>query len=196
MFRGQHHIAIHLPIPSHLPAERVLDAVQGLNSSLDHHPLVSKYEKRSVTESDLASLEADPFFGPGTIQNDLALYDVAEDVVIIPGVVTKAITFPTVYQRIKTGVKFRVHASAGVVVWGEMVVERCGTEGKADERRKVTRGSRSEYGDGNEEEGAEYEIVDRVSVEALSLLLPFVKRSMTKSHQKICQGLLDEVLGR
>ncbi|KAI0136738.1 hypothetical protein BJ170DRAFT_677607 [Xylariales sp. AK1849] len=160
MFHDTHQIAFRLPIPSNHPPGRVIYELHGLTSSLDNHALVTRYDKRAIDDDDLALIRSDPHFSADTDHVDLAIYDVTEDIIIIPGAFRRAITFPAVW------------------------------EGRDEERA----GSNAEYRDGEVNENCEYEVVDRVNVEASVLFMPFVRRSVTKSHRALCRGLLKEII--
>ncbi|KAH8675467.1 hypothetical protein BX600DRAFT_432046 [Xylariales sp. PMI_506] len=221
--QSAHSVTIRLPIPSDLPLGPLIAALQGLTSSLDHHPLVTSYEKRALEEADLTLIQADPFLGVGSVaaavpvaaaaapsvtpaeeglDKDVAIYDVTEEVSVVPGgLLTKRITFPSTYVRVEGGVRFRVVAGGGVVIWGEMTVQKRRRREDLDKAAEGegTLGAEirdSGGGGGDTELGAGYEMVDQVNVEAPRVLLPFVKRSMAKSHQKLCEGLLGEVVQR
>lgn len=193
--RKQHHITIRIPIPLDVPPELVVGAIQSYTPTLRHHPLITKYEKRDLDAAGEALLREDPTFSADPPAHGLAFFNIWEDVVVVPGLITKPVAFPAVYRHVDNGMRFRAHASGGVVVWGNMTVARRGGTGSNE-----VADPKSEQADARGEGllaaqgGTEWELVNKVSAEASIFLLPLVKWSMTKSNTALSQKVVDEVV--
>ncbi|ROW14104.1 hypothetical protein VPNG_04142 [Cytospora leucostoma] len=200
--RSQHHLTVRVALPRDLPPEAVVSALQSYTAIIQNQAFVTHYEQ---TDVDTASVEADPFFradGTGT-----ASYKVYERVTFIPGV-GKEISFPTVFQRFENGIRTRAIAPAGVTIYSQHVVSRIAAgdgnvgEGAVDEgarwlgddralQSKTARLSSKEIVDevGGAEAG-EYELVETLSLECNTMLMPFVKSSMEEAHRDICKKVI------
>lgn len=204
--RSQHHLTVRVPLPRDLPPDLVVSALQSYTPIFKYQALVTRYEQTSV---DVASVQADPFFRADGL--DAAAFTVYERVPILPGI-GKEISFPALFERFHNGVRGRAAAPAGVSVYSQHVVSRIGaddesarpgwiedggrwlSEDRAMQARmeKVSSKEVSDEVAGGGEAG-EYEMVETVSVECNSLMMPFVKSSMEGAHRDICRKIIEEV---
>ncbi|KUI55864.1 hypothetical protein VP1G_03292 [Cytospora mali] len=207
--RSQHHLTVRLPLPRDLPPDLIISALQSYTPILKHQALVTNYQQTSI---DLAALQADPFFRADGL--DPAAFTVYERVTFLPGV-AKEISFPVLVQRFQNGIRARAAAPAGVSVYSQHVVNRKGAAGGAVGEGAIEDGGRwlredramqarmekvssKEIVDkvsGGGEAG-EYEMVETVSVECNSMLMPFVKGSMEAAHRDICRKIIEELMGQ
>ncbi|KAI1373216.1 hypothetical protein F4677DRAFT_429746 [Hypoxylon crocopeplum] len=185
--RKQHHLIVRVPIPVDLPPGVLVDALQTHGPLMRHHPLITKFEERSMSNTDMASIRADPFLGSDTDLASFTVYQVYEEVPIVPGLLTTKLDFPAFYQNTDRGIRFRVHTSGGVILWGDIaVVRRDPNVGEGRGGGNLTSAAEP-HGD------TEWELVEECNVEVSALLLPFVRRSMTRSNENVCRGVIDEV---
>jgi hypothetical protein len=147
---------------------------------------VTRYERAPVALKDIAD---DPFFLVDGLK--IATFNIYERITFIPGIASKEIHFPVTFQSVRDGIRTRADAPGGVTLWSEFTVERK----QGDEWQSPSPDEPAPYGKwnpGKEEEGA-YELVESVTVETNTLLMPFVARSMEGAHRDICQKVIEEV---
>ncbi|KAI1461844.1 hypothetical protein F4805DRAFT_453081 [Annulohypoxylon moriforme] len=143
--------------PSDLPIHVILNTLKTHALLMRQHPLVTKFGERPMTDADLASIQADQF--------------------------SSGDRDPAQWKNTKRGVHFRVHASGGVVVWGDIKVGMSAAdEYKGESASSDVEGMRNEVG---------RELVEECNVEVPAFMLPFVKYSMKGSNEQVCQGIID-----
>ena len=219
--RSQHNLTVRTPLPCHLPPEEVVAALRTYVPVIKHQALVTRYERTT----ELGDCIADPFFyggspvsnpkerqdAPEQYQNGTSYslgdgpfvaFNVYERITLIPGIASKEINFPVVFQDAPDGVRARADAPAGVTVWTVFRVRPKPTDSEdvspATSSPSTTRESSWNVGgwEAEVDRRREYELVEWVTVETNSLLMPFVSRSMEGAHREICQKVLDEVAVR
>lgn len=196
LMRKQHNLVVRIPLPRHLPPQEVVNALRTYIPVIKHQALVTRYE-RAPGLPDCAS---DPFFhggspnaNPGQDHNppDIVTFNVFERINVIPGLASKEINFPVTFQDAPGGVRCRADAPAGVTLWTEFKVRP--KPQKLDDTASSATGPDWEA---EVDRRREFELVERVTVETSSLLMPFVARSMEGAHKDICQKVVDEVAVR
>lgn len=141
MGKARHHLSIRIPIPSELPAQTVVDALQRHSPMIRHQALVTRFQRRPVA---LSSVVDDSFFLADG--HRIAQFDVYERITFVPGVAHKEISFPVVFQSVKDGVRCRADAPAGVRLWSEYRVERRTVGAGAATDSKIKSKSKSKAG--------------------------------------------------
>ena len=166
------------PIPQNLSNTSVIAALHRHENLFTLQPLVSSYREISSTSDS----DPDPFFDASG--SPIKTYEVTENVVIVPGIGkwgTHAITIILYFQDVADGVKSSAVAT-GVVVRSTFTVN------KSDESSLV----RSDD-DMETSSHSSSTLSESSTVECSSLLMPFVKWSMERSHQHICRKLLERI---
>lgn len=199
MMRKQHNLVVRTPLPRYLPPREVVNALRTYIPVIKHQALVTHYEPAP----GLPDCASDPFFhggssvaDPGVAHNSpesvregkLAAFNVFERINLIPGIASKEISFPVTFQDAPGGVRCRADAPAGVTLWTVFKVRP-----KPDDTAST--GSGSDW-EAEVDRRRPYELVEWVTVETTSLLMPFVARSMEGAHKDICQKVVDEVAVR
>lgn len=52
---------VKIPIRSDVPCQVIVNAVQAHAPLMSHHPLITKFKKRLLSDADMASIHEDPF---------------------------------------------------------------------------------------------------------------------------------------
>lgn len=175
---ARHNLTIRIPLPSVLPAEAVVEALQSQSPVIRHQPLITRFEKVPVA---LESVVKDDFFLETGLK--IASYKIYEKVTVVPGVKTE-ISFPAVLQNIPGGLRSRAEAPGGVRVWSEWLVVPRPAERWPGEH---TSGKLGAYVEGD------YELVETTRVESSRMLMPLVKGQMEGAHRDMVRRFLDEV---
>ncbi|KAM0256654.1 hypothetical protein ACHAPA_012081 [Fusarium lateritium] len=171
--RSQHQIFITVPISSRVPPEVVLAHIQTYTPMLEHNTVVTSFTEISP---DVALVVSDPFFGKPN--SSIRTFTSRERIVMAPGLIRDR-NWPVTCLGIPNGIRCRANASAGVTVWTEWVV-----------RMRQDLGTPSSTGTLAEE----WELYEEVTIEANSLIMPFVARTADGVHREICQKVVDEVV--
>ena len=221
MGRSRHQLTIRVPIPTQMPADAVMAALQLHSPLIRHQALVTRFQRRPV---DLASIVDDSFFASDGQR--ITQFDVYEKITFVPGVAHKEISFPVIMQSTRDAVRCRADAPAGIRLWSEYRIERrrapsARPSSETDEKkgrrghargRSHGRGAPGEKDDvpapaflgarelasTNGYEGFEnghevFDLVEDVLVEGNSMLMPFVSRSMESAHRDLCTKIINEV---
>jgi hypothetical protein len=177
-------ITTRVPIPSSLPPAAVLETLHSYEPLITAHPYLVKYEPAPVP---LEKLVDDTFFR--TDGQHLRAFVVHERVPVIPGVVSKVVVVPCVFQRYGGGTRCRADAQGGVTIRSTYEVRRRGEvplgAGEKESAAKRT-------GD----EGYEWELVERAVIECGSLVKPFVTHSFATAHREILQRVVDDIVAK
>lgn len=200
--RKQHKLVVRTPLPRYLPPQEVVNALRTYIPVIKHQPLVTRYERATA----LPECASDPFFhggspieNPGVDHNPADSYNdgafvtfrVFERINLIPGVASKEINFPATFQDVPGGVRCRADAPGGVTLWIEYKVRP--KPQKLDDPASSAAGPDWEA---EVDRRRGFELVEWVTVETSSLLMPFVARSMEGAHKDICRKVVDEVAVR
>jgi hypothetical protein len=160
--RSKHNLSIQVPIPQSLSPAEVVDTLQTYSPMIRHQNLVTKYQRTPV---ELSAILNDEFFLESG--KNISSYRVYERVPIVPGIASKEINFPVIFQSVDGGVRCRADAPAGVRLWSQYLVRQDGTAG--------------------------YVLVEDIVVESNSMLMPFVYKSMAGAHRELCMKVLEEL---
>lgn len=218
--RKQHHLTVRTSLPRHLPPQAVVDSLRTYVPVIKHQALVTHFERGAAPPN----CDADPFFhgessphAPGYRRDasdapdapdvpdqegggSFATFNVYERIPLIPGIVSKEISFPVTFQDVPDGVRCRADAPGGVILWTEFKVRPKTQDSDGESGGDASSGEGSGWAWGAWEAEVDrrrgYELVERVTVETNTLLMPFVARSMEGAHREICQKVLDEVAVR
>jgi hypothetical protein len=176
-------ITIRVPIPSHLEPAAVLSALHTHEPLITAHPYLVKYERRAVPLQDLVD---DPFFRADGLK--LQAFVVHERVPIIPGVASKVVVVPCVFQSFEAGARCRADAQAGVTVRSSYEVRRRGEVplGPGEKEAKGKDAARP----------YEWEFVELAVIECGSVVRPFVTHSFASAHREILQRVIDGVVSK
>lgn len=176
-------ITTRVPIPSHLEPATVLSALHLYEPLITANPYLVKYERRAVPLQDLVD---DPFFLADGLK--LQAFVVHDRVPIIPGVASKVVVIPCVFQSFNAGVRCRAEAQGGVTVRSSYEVRRRGEVpfGPGEKGAAAT-------GQGGSHE---WELVELAVIECGSLVKPFVKHSFASAHREILQRVVNDVVAK
>lgn len=180
--RSQHRFLVSIPIPSSLPPEFVLSFIQTYTPTLQSNPVIADFTEKPT---DISSVTSDPYFGPP--DDSLRTFQIHEVITLAAGL-RKETRWPTVFQRTPHGIRSRANATVGIVVWAEWMVRP---------RQDSTATSPVEPGNTPSTDrtlGEEWELYEEVTIEANSLLMPFVSRTSNDVHSEICQKVLDAAM--
>ena len=213
--RKQHHLTVRTPLPRHLPPQAVVDSLRTYVPVIKHQALVTHFERETAPPG----CDADPFFHRGNpprapghrrdgssdapepgFGGPLATFNVYERIPIIPGIASKEISFPVTFQDVPDGVRCRADAPGGVTLWTEFKVRPKAPDSDGESGGDASSAEGPGWAPGAWEAEVDrrrgYELVERVTVETNTLLMPFVARSMEGAHREICQKVMDEVAVR
>lgn len=212
--RKQHHLTVRTSLPRHLPPQAVVDSLRTYVPVIKHQALVTHFERGTAPPT----CDADPFFhgenpprAPGHRRDasdttdpgyggPFASFNVYERIPLIPGIASKEISFPVAFQDVPDGVRCRADAPGGVTLWTEFKVRPKGPGSDGESGGDASSGEGSGWSPGAWEAEVDrrrgYELVEEVTVETNTLLMPFVARSMEGAHREICRKVLDEVAVR
>jgi len=178
MTRSSHNFQVVAAIPESIPQEAFITALHEHENVIMLQDLTTGYKEIDTTTAGAT----DTHFSPG---DPIVRYSVSESVIIIPGAGNWGkypITFPASFQNTPNGVKFLAHATAGVIVKGGFFVEKAGSDHQVN-------------CEGEEGKGLiKWVLVERVTVECHSALMPFVRHSMTKAHENTCRLVVEKVV--
>ena len=201
--RVQRQFFITVPIPPHLPPSAVVATLQTVNPVIRNLGTLSRYEQTAAGAGPVAN---DPFFfGDGVVGSvgsspnnaaggDVASYQIHELITLAPGL-TKEVTYPAYFQCVNDGLRVRANGAAGITGWAGFTVRPRRPPGGVaatvvgDSPDGSTPSTVAES-DG----GAEYELFESLTVEANSLLMPFVCQTMEIAHRGLCDKVLQEAL--
>ncbi|KAH8912050.1 hypothetical protein BR93DRAFT_56252 [Coniochaeta sp. PMI_546] len=173
-------ITTRVPIPPHLQPTAVLSALHTYEPLITANPYLVKYERRAVPLQDLVD---DPFFRADGLK--LQAYVVHDRVPIIPGVASKVVVIPCVFQSFTAGTRCRADASGGVTVRSSYEVRRKGEVPLGPGEKEATKG--------RDVGPYEWELVELAVIECGTLVKPFVTHSFASAHREILQRVIDEV---
>jgi hypothetical protein len=172
---------LRLPLPTHIPPERVVAHLQSFESLITPHPYLVRYERRPVVIRDVID---DPFFREDGLR--LSAYVVTERIKLMPGV-GKDIHIPAVFQSFHTGVRCRADASGGVRVWSSYEV--------APRNAAAFEGADEESLNSSTVDDAEgYDLVERVTLTCSPLVKRFVVKSIEPAHKEICERMVEDMI--
>ncbi|KAH8736350.1 hypothetical protein BGZ61DRAFT_441874 [Ilyonectria robusta] len=175
--RSQYRTAVAIAIPNHIPSKVVLAFIQTYDPLLRHNPGIVSFEEIPFDIDDISN---DPFFGPmdDTVRN----FQVREVIWLAPGL-TKDMNWPMIYQCTPDGIRNRGNALAGIIGWTQWAV-------------RPRQGNTPPIGSGSRtlKTGDEWELWGEVTVEANSLLMPFISNNAKNFLEQICQGVIDEIV--
>lgn len=179
-------ITTRVPIPSNIEAAAVLSALHAHVPLITANPYLVEYERRAVPLQDLVD---DPFFRADGLK--LQAFVVRDRVPIIPGVASKAVVIPCVFQSFADGARCRAEAQGGVTVRSSYEVRRRGEVPPGPGEKDGAKGRRDDA-----EPPGEWELVEVAVIECGSLVKPFVTRSFASAHREILQRVVDDVAAK
>ena len=177
-------ITTRVPIPPNLDPAAVVSALHAYEPLIAANPYLVGYERRAVPLHDLVD---DPFFRADGLR--LQAFVVRDRVPIIPGVASKAVVVPCVFQSFDAGARCRAEAQGGVTVRSSYEVRRRGEVPPGP-------GEKEDTGGKGKDVGYEWELVERAVIECGSMVKPFVKRSFASAHREILQRVIDHVVAK
>ncbi|SPN97148.1 uncharacterized protein DNG_00664 [Cephalotrichum gorgonifer] len=129
-------------------------------------------------------------------------FEIYERISLIPGIASKEIHFLSTFRDVPGGIRCRADAPGGVTLWIEYRV--CARPPPESEDAALSTTSPSATAspwpavdwEAEVDRRREYDLVEWVTVETNSMLMPFVARTMEAAHREICQKVLDEVAVR
>lgn len=178
--RIQRQYTITVPIPQFLPPYVVVAHLQTISPVIRHLGTLSRYDQANERVPEVRN---DQFF---LADADIAGFQIYELITLAPGL-TKEVTYPAFFQPSANGVRCRANGAAGITGWVELTVRP----------RKVDAAIGSPEGtvstpSTTTSDSEEYEVHETLLVEANSLLMPFVARTMEESHRHLCRNIIEE----
>jgi len=169
------------PIPTFLSDKDVITELHDHNNILTLQALIISHKE--VDPETHHTVLSDPSFpaDPAPVK----CYEVTEGLIVIPGIGDwgkRFINFPAWFQDTPFGLHVRAHPPGGVMVRAEWRVEHAGSGGGGD-------GSDT---DGVEEQ-TEFLLVEDLTVECASWMMPFVGMTVEGAHRNICWKLVEKL---
>lgn len=188
--RVQRQYTISVPIPPYVPPSLVVAHLQTIDPVIRHLGTLSRYEP---AQHRLPDIRDDPFFlanGP-----DISAFQIYELITLAPGL-TKEVTYPAFFQPSHAGVRCRANGAAGITGWADYNVQqsqqRASSASASASPLDGSAAAMSTPSPGAVAEAWDYEIHETLLVEANSLLMPFVARTMEESHRDLLRKIIDE----
>lgn len=181
--RTQRSLNLSVPLPPDLSPSSVVGALHTVDPIIRHLGTLARYE---LVPTDPVAVDSDPFFKAW--DHAVFQYQFQDHIPLGPGL-TKKIEYPAFFQLIPDGIRCRANAPAGVIVWSQFTVRQqqatpAPPQGPGSESSPASTGT----------EGEEYVFYEEALVEADSLLMPFVARSMAAIHRDLCQSVVDDMI--
>ncbi|KAK0383135.1 hypothetical protein NLU13_9048 [Sarocladium strictum] len=182
--RVQRQYTIAVPIPPYVPPSVIIAHLQTVSPIIRHLGTLSRYE---TTSAELPAIQSDPFFhqSPAPISG----FQIYELITLAPGL-TKEVTYPAYFQSSQSGVRCRANGAAGITGWADYSVRQRSEDSSTGSPGMGS--TPSTIASEGEEYWHEYEIHETLLVEANSLLMPFVARTMEESHRNLLHKIIDE----
>lgn len=224
--RVQRQMFITVPIPPGLPPSAVVATLQTVSPVIRNLGTLSRYEQTTAGSGPVATdpffiLGSSNGGDGGSNSNnssagDVASYQIFELITLAPGL-TKEVTYPAYFQRVNDGLRVRANGAAGITGWAgftvrprrspggsggnsaPLVADSPDGGGEGGSTPSTTAGSdRNDGGGGGGGGGGEeeYELFESLTVEANSLLMPFVCQTMQIAHRGLCDKVLQEAMDR
>jgi len=171
-----------VPLPAHVAPEAAITALQAYRPLIEANPHLVSYERRSVNVHEIVD---DRFFCEDG--DRLQAFTVYQRITIIPGVgswATKDVAVPCIFQSVQYGCRCRADASGGVTVRSRYEIRRRGEVSDGTDKAEPPPGPGA----------GDYEFVEVADVECGTLVKPFVRHSLSTSHQEILQRLANDVV--
>ncbi|KAH8177700.1 hypothetical protein LIA77_02782 [Sarocladium implicatum] len=186
--RVQRQYTISVPIPSFVPPSLVIGHLQTIDPVIRHLGTFSRYEP---AQHRLPDIRDDPFFLPNG--PEISAFQIYELITLAPGL-TKEVTYPAFFQPSHTGVRCRANGTAGITGWADYNVQQSQQRASSASSSPPDGSSAamSTPSPSATAEAWEYEIHETLLVEANSLLMPFVARTMEESHRDLLRKIIDE----
>ncbi|KAI9899583.1 hypothetical protein N3K66_006044 [Trichothecium roseum] len=223
--RVQRQMFITVPIPPGLPPSAVVATLQTVSPVIRNLGTLSRYEQTAAGSGPVATdpffILGSSGGGDSNNNNnnnnnsagDVASYQIFELITLAPGL-TKEVTYPAYFQRVNDGLRVRANGAAGITGWAgftvrprrspgdnggnsaPLVVDSPDGGGESGSTPSTTAGSDRNDGGGGGGGGEEYELFESLTVEANSLLMPFVCQTMQIAHRGLCDKVLQEAMDR
>jgi hypothetical protein len=190
--RVQRQYTISVPIPPSVPPSIVISHLQTISPVIRHLGTLSRYEP---ADARLPDIQNDPFFHQsGASVSGFQIYEL---ITLAPGL-TKEVTYPAYFQPSHGGVRCRANGAAGITGWADYTVRqrREDSSSASPEASSSAAGGMgstpSTTASEMDDYYHEYEIHETLLVEANSLIMPFVARTMEESHRDLCRKIIEE----
>jgi hypothetical protein len=187
--RSSHSRQFTTPIPTFLSDRDVITGLHDHNNVLTLQALITGHKE--VDPESYPTALTDPSFPAD--RAPVKCYEVTEGVIVIPGIGDwgkMVINFPAWFQDTPNGLYVRADPPGGVMVRAEWRVEHTGSDSNGDG---------GDGGDGNDmdegmvEEQAEFLLVEDLTVECVSWMMPFVRLTVEGAHRDICWKLVEKL---
>ncbi|KAH7120313.1 hypothetical protein B0J13DRAFT_162821 [Dactylonectria estremocensis] len=177
--RTQCHIDVVAPIPSNVPPRFALEILQTYIPCLSQIPGVVSFDE-ILTEPVM--IADDPFFGPW--DETTCAYHIQAAIHLMPGL-TKTYSWPAIFQRASSGMRSRGTAPTGIVTWAEWSVRRSrdGVPLASFEMPYGVLVNKAE----------QWEIHVDHTLEASTLIMPFVQRYSQRAISVLCHRVAEEI---
>ncbi|KAL2207187.1 hypothetical protein CC79DRAFT_1368075 [Sarocladium strictum] len=188
--RVQRQYNISVPIPPSVPPSLVISHLQTITPVIRHLGTLSRFEP---TNANLPEIQADPFFHQSVAS--ISGFQIYELITLAPGL-TKEVTYPTYFQPSHGGVRCRANGAAGITGWADYTVRQKRDDSSSASPNSTgggaVGGTPSTVASESDDYYPEYEVHETLLVEANSLLMPFVAKTMEVSHRDLCRKIIEE----
>jgi hypothetical protein len=184
--RSSHSRQFTTPIPTFLSDRDVITALHDHDNVLTLQALITGHKE--VDPENYPTVLTDPSFPAD--RAPVKCYEVTEGVIVIPGIGDwgkKVINFPAWFQDTPNGLYVRADPPGGVMVRAEWRVEHAGSSSNGDG------GDGNDTDEGVVEEQAEFLLVEDLTVECVSWMMPFVRLTVEGAHRDICWKLVEKL---
>lgn len=179
--RSQRILTISTPIPANIPLTIVLATLKSFTPLISNHIAADSFQEIRPHPDQTAD---DPFFPPW--DDTVRAFKIREHINMAPGLY-KEVNYQNVFQAAPAGARFRANAPAGVVVRAEVVVR---PRRSRSATTPISPTGSDSSGSSGTVETEEYELYDEVTLEANSLVMPFIAERTQTSHVAICERIV------
>lgn len=177
--RSRCYFSVTASLPSNVSPRFALEVLQTYIPTISQMPGVIGFIE---IPAEPALIADDPYFGPW--DETVRAYTIRAAIHMLPGL-TKTHQWPAVFQKTPNGMRNRGNTPTGIVTWTEWTVRRCGDGADAGAEIPNTTVV---------DETEQWEIHVDNTVEARSLLMPFVQRYSDRAMAILCQRVADEII--
>jgi hypothetical protein len=186
MFSKVYKLTTSVPIPTSIPPENVVQALQKPENLLDLGSLLNSYKKIPTDSLPEKIYNDTEYFSTFDTTTPITAYEVSELIPMLPGAgswATKNIKFFARFQHTPDGIRAYVNASAGVTVKSWYRVEF-----------RELRAAHTDNGTQQEEtRETGWRLAEVSFVECFALMMPFVARNLEISHKDMLNQLLGKI---
>lgn len=177
--RSRHTFTLSVPIPANIPPSIVLAAVRSFTPLISNHIANDGFQEIFPHPSQTAN---DAFFPPW--DNTVRAFRVRENIGMTPGLF-KEVHYQDVFQAVEAGARFRADAPAGVIVHAQVVVRP-----RRSPTTPISPAASDSSSGSDTVETDEYELYDEATLEANSLVMPFIAQKAQACHQALCERIV------